>query len=91
MTTCFNIPLVVASQRGLTDTAEYFLRNGSQPDIIDDTGNTYLHHAIMNGNTNTVKILLQYGAKSNIPNREGKTAFDIAVEKSNKSILELFE
>ena len=61
-------------------------------DIIDSTyGNTALIWAVQNNCYNVVKYLLNNGANLDIKNNNGKTALDIAIEKNNIDILNLFK
>jgi N-acyl-D-amino-acid deacylase len=50
----------------------------------DDDGSTPLMHAALNGDPNTVKLLLERGANPNLANYEGATALLWAVDDLNK-------
>ncbi|XP_063790473.1 uncharacterized protein LOC134945238 isoform X2 [Pseudophryne corroboree] len=50
-------------------------------DHEDMFGKTALHYAIQNGNTKTMKLLLDNGAKQEIPDEDSKTVSDIALPK----------
>ena len=55
-------------------------------------GNTPLHVAALNGQTEIVRLLLaQPGIDKTIKNNDGKTAFDLAQEKGFAEIVELLE
>ena len=61
---------------------EYLLTEMSVDiNIVDDTGNSVLMHAVMFNSYRIVEYLLEKGASLDIVNNEGKTAFDLAVEK----------
>lgn len=49
--------------------------------IVDDAGNSVLMHAVMLNVYRVVEYLLEHSASIDIVNNEGKTAFDLAVEK----------
>lgn len=60
-------------------------------DVIDPTyGNSSLIWVVKNNCYNVVKYLLDNGANLDIKNNNGKTALDIAIEKNNIDILNLF-
>jgi len=52
--------------------------------------NTPLHIAIEHKNSKTVKLLLDHGAKQDIPNNEQKTPIDLARETNSKAIKKQF-
>lgn len=61
-------------------------------DFIDSTyGNTALIWAVQNNCYNVAKYLIDNGANIDIKNNNDKTALDIAIEKNNIDILNLFK
>jgi hypothetical protein len=54
------------------------LENGANPNLQDTNGNTALHHAVFNSDTNSVAILLANKADPNIQNNQGYTPLDLA-------------
>jgi ankyrin repeat protein len=54
------------------------LANGAQPDLQDTNGNTALHYAAYDSQTNSVAVLLENRANPNIQNNAGFTPLDLA-------------
>jgi len=50
---------------GETKTVEILVKNGAQPDIQDNWGNTPLMKSIWEGHTTITSILLEEGASPN--------------------------
>jgi len=59
--------------------------------IKDKNGNEAIHIAVLNNNINVTRTLLEYGANINSPNKEGKTAKDIAYNLKLNNIISLFK
>jgi len=59
-----------------------FLENHVMVNAQHGGGNTLLHAAAMRGNTDTAKVLLDFGADFEIKNGAGTTAEEIAAERS---------
>jgi hypothetical protein len=57
----------------------------------DAQGSTLLHYAASTGRAKLTKFLLKKGADPTIKDNEGKTAFDIAVEKGHEGVVELLK
>ena len=55
-----------------------------------DTGNTWLHIAVLEGYPYGIKKLLALGADPRIKNNEGKTPVDLATEKGPMHLLPIF-
>ncbi len=75
-------------------TAKYLLGyyvNCTYVNCKDVTGNTPLHIAAQNGHADFVRLLLESGADKTIKNNFGKTALDIAKEKSYQAIIDLLQ
>lgn len=51
-----------------------------------DSGETVLHHAVLNNNLPIIQILLKYEANINAKNRDGKTPLYFAIECNNIKI-----
>ena len=68
-----------ASGRGDTEAVERFIREGSDVNKKDYLGNSLIHLAARDGQTqtDTVKFLLAAGANPYITNKSGKTARDV--------------
>ena len=76
-------PLHLASQEGKTKAVEALLRNPGLHKLVDNVdtryNNTALHHATLNGHKNTVKFLIDSGAKIDEQDSYGNTALHLAV------------
>ncbi|WP_375333747.1 ankyrin repeat domain-containing protein [Candidatus Tisiphia endosymbiont of Xenochironomus xenolabis] len=70
--------LFKAVEKGDIDLANHFLTKNNV-NIQNKLGNTPLHLAIKNNHPDMAKILLEWGAKSDIANNNGKTASDIGI------------
>jgi len=58
-------PLLYASLRGHTATAEYLLNHGADITVLDDYDRTPLHLAALSGNLSTMQLLIAHGADVN--------------------------
>ncbi|MDD9331117.1 MAG: hypothetical protein PV340_00320 [Wolbachia sp.] len=52
-----------------------------------DNGNTLLHHAVIDGHTNSITILFKYGANFLIENNVSKIPLNLAQEQYTKNVL----
>ncbi|ORX57875.1 ankyrin [Piromyces finnis] len=57
--------------------------------VTDQLGFTALMHAVINGNKENVKYLIDHGADVTIKNKRGQTAAFFAINSSNKEIVKL--
>ncbi|KAK9079248.1 hypothetical protein SSX86_000918 [Deinandra increscens subsp. villosa] len=81
--------LHLAVEERRRDCARLLLTNGARVDICNSSaGETPLHIATALGDENMVKLLLQKGANKNIQNRDGKTAYDVAVEHGHTRLFD---
>ena len=69
------------------DTARRLLELGADPNIYRNS--TPLHQASSCGLLEVVRLLLSYGAKVNVKDKEGKTPFQVAASKGHHEITEL--
>lgn len=58
-------------------------------DLQDDCGETALFHAVRWNNEEAVKLLLEYGADSRIPNQHGDTALNVTAREGFVSCAEM--
>ena len=81
--------LYISARNGHTNICELLLNLGIY-DIndIEYTGSTPLHAAAYYGQKNVVKLLLDYGAKTNIKNNFGNLPKDEAMTQEIKQLLE---
>ena len=66
---------------------ELLLKEGASPNVMDNKGDTPLHIAAQ-GQLDIVILLLRYHPNLDLKNKEGKTAYQIAMKK-NKEIAKL--
>lgn len=75
---------MVTAVRGSCEPVEFLLRQGSNPNDMDNDGRTSLHHAAsLAWNWMTIDCLLQNGANVNERDHNGMTALDIAASTKN--------
>lgn len=81
--------LFIATQTGEIEKVRELLEDANiNLDVEDKERKTLLYHAVENGHTNIVELLLQKGAIPFIPDIYGKTPFLISVEKENQAMIE---
>ena len=78
--------LYLAARNGHDSICEYLINKGISVNEIQKTGSTALHGAAFYGQTKVVKLLLYYGAKTNIKNNFGNLPI---AETMNKEIINL--
>ena len=79
--------LYIAARNGHTRICEYLINKGMEINEIQSTGSTPLHGAVYYGQTNVVKLLLNYGAKTNIKNNFNHFTIDEASIDEIKKLL----
>ncbi|HEU0141306.1 MAG TPA: ankyrin repeat domain-containing protein [Bryobacteraceae bacterium] len=68
------------------------LEHGANPNLITDWGLSALHQAVRRDNSLTIiEYLLDYGADSSLPDRDGFSAIAIAAHRGHGAALDLFE
>ena len=60
-------------------------------DAINEYGETPLMMSAENNAIDTAKLLLEHGADRSIKNNDGKTAYDLALEKGHTELAELLK
>ncbi|XP_045461654.1 serine/threonine-protein kinase TNNI3K-like [Harmonia axyridis] len=76
-------PLHLACKYNYREVVEVLLGRGAVVDIRDICGETSLHYSVRESNKDIVDILFRYSANISVPNEEGLTPFDIAVQKND--------
>ena len=69
----------------------HLITRGATVDAQDKNENTCLHHAVINDSVQGVKFLLENGADSNVRNSEGKSPYQIALDKNRRAIVSMIE
>ncbi|XP_065684828.1 uncharacterized protein LOC101234786 isoform X2 [Hydra vulgaris] len=82
-------PLHFACQHGHFEIVKLLVDNGANINSLDMLKMTPLHWAVEANNYEICLLLLKMGAKTSLQNKFGKTAFQIAKEKSFLSIADL--
>ncbi|KAK1936636.1 Ankyrin repeat and SOCS box protein 3 [Phytophthora citrophthora] len=72
--------VLLAVDKGREEILKTLLENGANVDGVNTMGRSSLIQASVSGNTNTVRILLAYGARKELRDRNGKAALDWAVQ-----------
>lgn len=83
--------LCIAARNGHATICEYLINKGVPVNEIQHTGNTALHYAANYGQLEVVKLLLNYGANTNIKNYFGHLPKDEAITEEIKNLLNEFE
>ena len=79
--------LYISARNGFNDICEFLLEEGMDPNETQSTKSTPLHGAAFYNQDSTVKLLLEYGAKTEIKNIDGKTVLEDAYSKKIKEII----
>ena len=79
--------LYLAARNGHASICEYLINKGMKINEIQKTGSTPLHGAAYYGQTNVVKLLLSYGAKTNIKNKFDHLPIDEAMTEEIKNLI----
>lgn len=79
--------LYIAARNGHVKICEYLINKGIKVNELQKDGSTPLHGAAYYGQTNVVKLLLSFGAKTNIKNNFGHLPIDEAMTEEIKNIL----
>lgn len=79
--------LYIAARNGHANICVYLINKGLDVNDIQSTGSTPLHGAAYYGQTKVAKILIVYGAQTNIKNKYGHLPKDEAMTKEIKDLL----
>ncbi len=67
------------------------MRKGADVNAADHAGETPLHIAARRGELSCAQVLLHHGARSDIRDRDGQTALDLAREQRKEDLVKLLE
>jgi ankyrin repeat protein len=84
-----NIPLHAAVAGNHLELVKLLVGDGSDVNAQQHGGWTPLHGAAQHGNYDMAAYLLKSGADPEIPNDDGLTAYDIAMEEGHDEVAEL--
>lgn len=80
--------LSVEIERLSTEVVETLLKHGLEINSQDNNGDTALMYAVMSGEIDFVKLLLEEGAHPYIENKKNENAYSYAVIKFRQNVLE---
>ncbi|KAL3669552.1 hypothetical protein V7S43_004939 [Phytophthora oleae] len=72
--------VLLAVDKGREEILNALLENGANVDGVNGIGRSTLIQASISGNANTLRILLAYGARKELRDRDGKAALDWAIQ-----------
>ena len=85
-------PLIRAINMNQKESVIVLLKSGADINTPDSIFlNSPLHHAVIQGNSSLVKLLLEKKADSSLRNNEGKSPLDLAVEMGNNAMAQLLK
>ena len=79
--------LYIAARNGYIDICQFLLEEGMDPNEIQSSGSTPLHGASFYNQYETVKLLLEYGSKTDLKNFNGKSALEDSTITIIKNII----
>lgn len=79
--------LYIAAKNGFYEICEFLLEEGMDPNETQSTNSTPLHGAAFYNHFSVVKLLLEYGAKTNLENSGGNIVIEEAFSKEIKRII----
>ncbi|WP_377865398.1 ankyrin repeat domain-containing protein [Bacillus sp. R86525] len=82
-----NTPLQAAIANKQSELVALLIEKGSDVNAVQSGGWTGLHEAALLGNEEIIILLLENGANKTIKKNDGKTAYDIALEKGHEHLL----
>ncbi|MES5955432.1 ankyrin repeat domain-containing protein [Bacillus fungorum] len=82
-----NTSLQAAIANKQSELVAFLIEKGADVNVIQSGGWTGLHEAALLGNEEIIVLLLKNGANKTIKKNDGKTAYDIALEKGHDHLL----
>ncbi|MDL2417974.1 ankyrin repeat domain-containing protein [Bacillus tropicus] len=82
-----NTPLQAAIANKQSELIAFLIEKGSDVNVMQSGGWTGLHEAAFLGSEEIIVLLLENGANKTIKKNDGKTAYDIALEKGHNHLL----
>ncbi|SDY87024.1 Ankyrin repeat-containing protein [Bacillus sp. 166amftsu] len=84
-----NTSLQAAIANKKIEMATFLIEQGADVNAVQSGGWTGLHEAALLGDEKIVALLIENGADKSIKKNDGKTAYDIALEKGYQHLLHL--
>ncbi|CAC5361209.1 ANK [Mytilus coruscus] len=76
-------------QKNRNTAAVDLIDNGTDLTFVDQDGQTAVHRALLNGNTETFVSLVAYGANINILDAKGQSGLDMAMKRKDLNLVKL--
>lgn len=70
---------------------DYLIAMGTNPDHVDNAGNTLLHRLVKTGNLELLRETLKHGYNVNVYNKAGDSPLDLALKKGDMDMVEVLE
>ena len=83
--------LLVSAEKGNARIIEKLIKNGTDINAAETSGNTALHLAVIRANLEVAKALLKSGADVNRRNNMGRTALHFAAEAGKQEMIEILK
>ncbi|HBC76472.1 MAG TPA: hypothetical protein DC017_16795 [Candidatus Wallbacteria bacterium] len=80
-------PLLWAVAHGITANAKFLISKGARTDVVNDDGNTLLHHAAMKCGKEMIDLLIASGAPTGAKNKKGETPLITAARIGNQTLM----
>src|SRR5207245_1653184 len=81
--------LMEAAERGEAETLRLLLKQGADPNVANEEGQTALYFALREYHTDIARALLEAGADINHADRHGDTALILAARADDKDLVRL--
>ncbi|XP_072018517.1 transient receptor potential cation channel subfamily A member 1-like isoform X2 [Amphiura filiformis] len=78
--------LALAAQNNQLEVLAFLIENNAEVNVLDKDRNTPLHLCAYVGHSEPVTILLNSGADVTLPNKYGKYALDVAIERKQEDV-----
>ena len=82
-------PLMIASNYNLVEIAKYLIENGADINQQDKNGDPAIHWSAYLGKVEFTKLLLDYGAKTNLKSIHADGVMDVALKEWQDSVVNL--
>ncbi|XP_071720324.1 protein VAPYRIN-LIKE-like [Rutidosis leptorrhynchoides] len=83
-------PLHIGASYGYVEVLEFLITLGCDPNLVDHSGWSSVHWASWNGHLDAVEVLLSASTYVKYAvNKEGKTAYSLAVEKGHSDLYDV--
>ncbi|CRG82668.1 Pc16g04540 [Talaromyces islandicus] len=77
----------IASKWGFSSIIDVLLKNGADPNLVDNRRRTALHYAVEGGYMESIKVLLRWGADPSAIDLSGLNSLQMAVSKGYHDVV----